>query len=473
MIRLLLCALLVATAANAQPDAVDQYMEAELAKRSIPGAALVVIRGGQVVKMQGYGLANVELGVAVTPDSVFELASVTKQFTATAIMLLVEEGKLRLDDPVNALLPGAPEKWKGITVRHLLTHTSGLPGLADGFKSLGEGGWRLGYTTGDMFKAAMSDPVSFAPGERYQYSDVGYFLLGMIVEKASGLRYAQFLERRFFRPLGMTATSVIDQYAIVNNRAAGYTLYQGRLVHIRRHVQFGLASHYGVLSSVRDLVKWDAALASGNVVKPSSLEQMWTPTKLRDGSSVSYGFGWEVDERRGHRRISHSGITGTEYSRYPDDDLVVIVLTNLGRWLSGTGINSWGLTHAVAGRYIDGLLISTIAAEPDHDPELLRKLREMLAAVASGADSSLMTPRLGALFSTDPASRTVLAGRLKELKSFSFVTCDRARSDAAERFGAPIARVCHYRMVTGPETRYYSFWLTPEGRVAYFRSITE
>jgi CubicO group peptidase (beta-lactamase class C family) len=462
---------LLAAGAHAQPDAVDQYMDAELAKRSIPGAALAVIRGGQIVKMRGYGMANVELGVAVTPDSVFELASVTKQFTATAIMLLVEEGKVRLEDPINTFLPGAPEKWKGITVRHLLTHTGGLPNLADGFKSLGAGGWRLYYTTEEMFRSAALDPVSFAPGERYQYSDVGYFLLGMIVEMAGGQRYQQFVEQRFFKPLGMTATSVLDQLAIVKNRAAGYTLYEGRLVHIRRHVQFGLASHYGILSSVRDLAKWDAALASGKVVKPSSLEQMWTPVKLNDGSTYPYGLGWIVDERRGHRLISHGGITGTEYSRYPDDGVVVIVLTNLGAWVGASGINSWGLTDGVAGRYIDGMLISSIRAQPDRDPELLRGLRQMLADLASGKDAVLATPRLRAII--PPSSRAILAGRLKEMKSFSFITCDEARAAAGERFGARIARVCHYKMVTGPEERYYTFWLTPQGQVADFRSATE
>jgi D-alanyl-D-alanine carboxypeptidase len=466
---LLLCAFL-AGCAGAQPDAVDRYMETELGKRRIPGAALVVVRDGNVVKMRGYGMANLELAVPVTADSVFALASVTKQFTATAVMLLAEEGKLGLDDPVNGFLPKAPDKWKSITVRHLLTHTGGLASLEDGFRSLARV-WRMHYSTAALFESATLDPVSFPPGERYQYSDVGYFLLGMIIEKASGKRYQEFLEERFFRPLGMTATSVIDQWTIVKNRAAGYTLREGNLVHIRRHSQVELTSHSGVLSSVRDLVRWDAALAAGKVVKPASLLQMWTPVKLNDGSTYPYGFGWIVDERRGHRLISHGGITGTEYSRYPDDGVVVIVLTNLGAWVGATGINSWGLAHAVAGRYIDGMLISSIRPQPDRDPRLLESLREMLGGIANGADGPLVTPGLRAAI--PPAARKTLAARLAALKSFTFIACAERPEGGAIRLGSPVHRTCYYEMVTGEETRYYSFWLTPQGQVADFRSATE
>jgi CubicO group peptidase (beta-lactamase class C family) len=207
-----------------------------------------------------------------------------------------------------------------------------------------------------MFEAATKDPMSFTPGERWQYSDVGYFLLGMIIEKASGQRYRAFMTERFFKPLGMTATSVLDQWAILKNRASGYTLRDGHLVNIRRIAQNELPSHYGIFSTVKDLVKWELALAAGKVVKPASLEQMWTPVRLNDGTTHGYGFGWGLGQRRGHRLISHTGITGTQYSRFPDDGLTVIVLTNLGRRGAGRkDVNSWGLTLGVAGHYVPGL----------------------------------------------------------------------------------------------------------------------
>jgi CubicO group peptidase (beta-lactamase class C family) len=168
-----------------------------------------------------------------------------------------------------------------------------------------------------LFEAATKDSLSFYPGDRWQYSDVGYFLLGMIIEKVSGRRYRDFLDERFFKPLGMESTSVIDQWAIVKNRAAGYTLHNGQLINIRRVAQIELPSHYGVLSTVRDLAKWDLALAAGRIVKESSLAAMWTPVKLISRRSYPYGFGWKVSRRLGHRIIQHEGLTGTEYARYP------------------------------------------------------------------------------------------------------------------------------------------------------------
>jgi CubicO group peptidase (beta-lactamase class C family) len=359
---------------GAQADPIDAYIKAEMEKRRIPGLALTVIQHGAVIKMQGYGLANVELDVPVTPDTVFELASVTKQFTATAIMRLVEEGKVGLDNPISHYLSNTPDAWQGITVRHLLTHMAGLASLETGFRALyTTGGVRADFTTAEMFEAATTDPLSFGPGERWQSSDVGYFLLGMIIEKASGQRYREFVTERFFQPLGMTATSVLDQWAILKNRASGYTIRHGQLVHIRRHAQVELPSHYGIFSTVKDLVKWEAALTGGKVVQPSSLDQLWTPVRLHDGTSRPYGFGWRVEALFGHRLITHEGITGTQYSRFPDDGLTVIVLTNLGRCIGtaagscqpypcvGRGVvacmevDSWGLTIGVAGRYIPDL----------------------------------------------------------------------------------------------------------------------
>lgn len=461
----------VASFARAQTNPIDEYIKAEMEKRRIPGLALAVIQHGAVIKMQGYGLANVELDVPVTPDTVFELASVTKQFTATAIMLLVEEGKVGLDDPIRQYLAHTPDAWKGITVRHLLTHTAGLASLETGFRALYTGGVRANYTTAAMFEAATKDPMSFEPGERWQYSDVGYFLLGMILEKASGQRYREFVTERFFQPLGMTASSVLDQWAILKNRASGYTLRDSQLVHIRRISQVELPSHYGIFSTVKDLVKWEAALTGGKVVKLSSLNQMWTPVKLNDGTSHPYGFGWGVDERRGHRLISHTGITGTEYSRFPDDGLTVIVLTNLGRRIGTTGVNSWGLTIGVAGRSMPDLLLSALQEQPDANPQTTRQLQDFLSQIANGEQALLMTPGLRAALS--PNAQSSIATRLKALKAFTFVMCDDVQGRAVERHSARISQRCYYKMMTGSETYYYTFWLTSQGQVADFRSSTE
>jgi D-alanyl-D-alanine carboxypeptidase len=354
-----------AASPTAAADPVDSYLTAEMARRLIPGLALAVVREGKVVKERGYGLASIELDVPVTPDTVFELASVTKQFTAAAVMRLVEDGKVGLDDPLRAHVADTPDRWHFITLRHLLTHTAGLPPNGDNFRSLRAGGFRLDYSTKELFESVASDPVLAVPGERYAYSDAGYLLLGMVIEKASALRYADFLEQQFFRPFGMTSTALIDQRAIVKNRASGYTLRGRETVRIRRDFQMELASHYGVLSTVRDLVKWDAALAGGKVLKQSSLDQMWARARLNDGRPRDYGLGWEVKDLNGHRVVSHSGITGTEYTRFPDDGLTVIVLTNLG--FGGLSpVEPWGLTTGVAALFVTD--VAPRSATPPPEP---------------------------------------------------------------------------------------------------------
>jgi CubicO group peptidase (beta-lactamase class C family) len=460
------------TMSSAFADTIDDYLQTEMKARRIPGLALAVVRNGAVVKMQGYGFANLEHDIAVTPDTVFELASLTKQFTATAIMVLVDQGKLKPDDPILWYLPRGPDGWRNITVRHLLTHTSGLPGLEDGFKSLRPGGARLNYTTSEMFDAATKDTLTFVAGERFQYSDVGYFLLGMIVERVGGQRYRDFLDERFFKPLDMPSTSVLDQSKILKHRAAGYTIREDQLVNIRRVAQTELPSHYGIFSTVKDLITWDMALSAGRVVKPATLAAMWTPVHVNNGGTYSYGFGWFVDERRGHRWISHAGITGTELSRFPDAGLTIIVLTNLGRSIGvQSRVNSWGLTYGVGGRYIAGLLVGPEKERSDPDPELSRRLLDMLTAIGRGESSALVIPTLAQYFT--PFTKTLTAERLSTQKSFTFATCDDVQARAMERHGVRVDRVCHYRLINATETRYYSFWLTSDARVADIWSSTE
>jgi CubicO group peptidase (beta-lactamase class C family) len=470
-LALLFVSLFVA-APPACADAIDDYIKNEMERRHIPGLALAVARHGKIVKVRGYGVANLEHDVPVTPDTVFELASVTKQFTASAIMLLVEEGKVQLDDPVAWHLLRAPETWKAITVRHLLTHTSGLPGLTGGFKALWPGGARMRYTTAQMFDAAIKDELSFAAGERYQYSDVGYFLLGMIIEAVSGQRYRDFLDERFFKPLGMTDTSVIDVSRVLKRRAANYTLRDGKIVNDWRVWDVDLPSHYGVVSTVKDLVTWEAALTASRVLKAASLAEMWTPFRLNSGAYYPYGFGWGVDERRGHRIIAHAGITGTELVRFPDDGLTVVVLGNLGATVEpASRVNAWGLAYGVAGRYIKGLHIGPQKPQPDAEPALTARLRELLQHVAKNEPDATVLPPLVSYIS--PVGRALTAERLATLKSFTFVACDDAQARVVERLGARVSRVCHYRMVNAEETRYYSFWLTADNAVADFWSSTE
>ncbi len=202
-------------------QAVDTYVESQLRDQHIPGLALGVLRDGQPVKFKGYGLANIELDVPVKPETIFQSGSVGKQFTATAVMMLVEEGKLALDDKISEYLPGIPPAWKDIMVRNLLTHTSGIADYTDkeNVKAGGLINLRGDYTEKELFQKLITLPLKFQPGEKWQYSNTGYVLLGMIIHKVTGKFYGDFLQERIFRPLGMSSTRIISESDIIPNRS--------------------------------------------------------------------------------------------------------------------------------------------------------------------------------------------------------------------------------------------------------------
>ena len=348
------CILLASCASEPQgtcEEVIDLFIWSEMAKRRIPGLALAIVDRGELVRCRGYGIADLEHGVRATPDTVFELASITKTFTAAAILMLVEEGKLTLEDPIERHLPGAPEALRGITVRHLLTHTSGLK---DRFEPQVGGTWFLDYSTENLFRNAARLPLDFAPGERGQYSDQGYFLLGMIIEKVAGRRYGEFLAGRIFQPLGMMSTTLRDQWAILKNRAPSYTVRDGALVQNRRSAQIELVSHYGIMSTARDLARYGIALDRGDLLSKEVLARMWTPAKLHNGSVADvlgrpYGLGWFLGTHEGRRTVEHGGVTGTHLLRIPEERLTVIVLTNLD-WAAGSVPST--LTRGVADLYL-------------------------------------------------------------------------------------------------------------------------
>lgn len=418
-------------------DAIDDLVRAEMRRQHIPGVAIAVVREGRITKAKGYGVADLDHNVPVTPDTVFALASITKQFTATLIMVLVEQGKVRLDDEIGQYLDDPPANWKGITVRHLLNHTGGLSPLGKDFVSLVRS---PNSTTAQMYEAAKGDPIGGKPGEKWDYSDVGYFLLGMIIERASGRTYPEFLRETILDPTGMKTARMADLNRPYRNLARGYTRVRTaagwETQNIRRDSQRGLTSHYGLFGTVKDLAKWDAALQSGNILKADRLQQMWTPAKLNHGSTFPYGFGWNLAERNGHRYHHHSGITGTFILRIPSLRLCVIVLTNLGRWASGRsrGADAYLIAHAIAAQ-----------AERRFAWKPLEKQDASLIAKARAAFESLSAGRLPeAQFSKDaiaslsedleefptwyrelgPIKRVELVGRLDEfgetLHVFSF-----------------------------------------------------
>src|SRR5215510_3485598 len=346
--------LLGAAAVAARADKVDDYVKAEMQKQHVPGLSLAVIKDGKVIKVEGYGLANVELDVPARPESVYKIGSVSKQFIATGIMLLMQEGRISLADPVSKFLEGTPDTWKEITVRHLLTHTSGIVREAPGFDPLKV------QNDADVIKTAYPLPLRFAPGEKWEYCNVGYFALAEIIRKISGKPWGDYLNERLFTPLEMNATRTTNMTELVQNRANGYVWRDGKLRNA--DIYFALRPSGAFLSSVLDLAKWDAALYSDKILKQSTRDQMWSPVKLNNGASHPYGFGWELGAVGGHRRVQHGGaLPGFRASiaRFVDDKLTVVVLTN------GDNANPSSISLGVADLYIPGLIPQRAAAKVD------------------------------------------------------------------------------------------------------------
>lgn len=338
-------------APRAQADAVDDYVKKRMAREHIPGLSLVVVQNGQIVKAKAYGYASLELRAPATLSTVYDLASTTKPFVATAVMLLAQDGKLPLDDTVGKFVENIPETWKPITVRHLLSHTSGIKDyLADL-----DHDFPHDTPPEQNVKLAMESPLKFPPGTKWSYSNTGYVLLGMIVKKVSGATYDEILRERVFGPLGMKDTRRHTPDEVIPRRASGY-LWYGGAYHNGDFLRFLMTNHgdRGLLSTALDLAKWDAALSTDRILTAASREAMWTPVITFDGGYTypfEYGLGWFIKTINGHRQISHpGGAPGTAaiLSRYPDDGLTVILLANGRAFIQS-------LDLGVARHYIAGL----------------------------------------------------------------------------------------------------------------------
>ncbi|RJP75787.1 MAG: class A beta-lactamase-related serine hydrolase [Candidatus Zixiibacteriota bacterium] len=457
--------------AEALTDSLGAFIAREMQVRQIPGLALAVVRGGQPAIVRAYGQANLETGAPLTASSVFEIASLTKPITATAVMLLVEDGKVGLDDPVGEYLDSLPAAWAGITVRHLLTHTSGLPEEA---VAQHDGSPLMNVSIRQQYEAIRQAELLFAPGEKACYSDPGYFLLGMIIERVSEQTYGEFLRDRLFTPLGMTASRVQDQRKIIPGRVAPYTLREGELCRGRRDWQHDLPAHYGVLSTVEDLAKFEAALRAGTLLKPATLEQMRTSARLNDGREAIiwgdlYGFGWKVGEVRGRPIVEHGGFTGTHLLRFLDRDLAVIVLTNLD---VASGSRPEWIARGVAG-IVDPELkpVAWEAPQKDPSPRTTRAVQKLVEQMVAGSEPGVMTAEHRAFYAALPADQKAgLVEVLQRQGKFTFVACDEIPPGSLTRTGRPVARICYYRSEDARgKPFFHAFYLTETGEVAWMR----
>lgn len=329
---LLLCSGLAWACARTPPDP-DVAFDRLLPERRVdaPGGAVIVIRDGSVLVRGAWGLADLERGVPIRTDTAFNLASVSKQFTAMAIMLLAEEGRLSYDDPITRFLPELSRFGDERSVRHLLAHTAGLPDYYDVMVEI-SGVERPRTLHALAVLAAWGEPL-FPAGERYEYSNPGYELLALIVERASGGSYAEFVEQRIFAPLGMTSSVVYDEREPrIARRAYGYRRDADGFRLDDDHPLNHLIGSGGIYSSVEDLFRWDQALQGERLARSETLAEAFRPARLASGEEIPYGFGWRLSKRQGRSCVWHAGEWlgfQTFIARYPDERVSVIVLSNL------------------------------------------------------------------------------------------------------------------------------------------------
>ena len=320
---------------SAQPSSnklkglVDSLVKSEMKKQKIPGLSIVVVKDGKIDFSKGYGFSNLEHKVPVKPETIFQSGSVGKQFTAFAIMLLVEDGKLSLEDRLTKFFPEAPAAWDSVTVKNLLTHTGGFGDYPNDFN------FRADYNEDSLFRVIRKIPLSFKAGQKSQYSNIGYVTLGLIIGKVTGKFYGDFLKQRIFEPLGMSTARVISEYDIIPNRASGYRMDSGTIKNQRWvSPSINTTADGSLYVTALDMAKWEAALNAGKLLKSESYEAMWSPVKLIDGSTYPYGFGWQIDTVNGKRILHHNGTwQGFEsvIRRYPNAKLGIIVFSNLFR----------------------------------------------------------------------------------------------------------------------------------------------
>jgi CubicO group peptidase (beta-lactamase class C family) len=416
-ISLFLAPLVEITPASAATDRVGDFLNDYLKRKQIPGCAVMVRHNGKVVLCQGYGIANLEHGARVIPQTVFQSGSTAKQFTAMAVMMLVEQRKLSLDDPIAKYLE-VPKTWSRITVRQLLTHTSGLGDYPESFSL------QKDCTEDEVLKMIKAQPLGFAPGEKWSYSNLGYVTLGILIHKVTGEFYGDFLKKDVFNPLGMNQTRVISEADIIPNRAAGYRLVDGVLKNQKWVApSLNTTADGSLYFTIEDLAKWDEALEAGKFLSHASYEEMWSPVKLNNGNTAPYGFGWRIAKSdSGHRMLEHGGAWqgfASYIARYPDDRLSVAVLCNRA-----------GASASYVGKQLAGFHDSQLALRSHSavklDAAILRsysgkyRLDDRLTIELIVAGDELQTTWLGEKITLLPESETLFFQEESD-RTFRFV----------------------------------------------------
>lgn len=429
-------------------DEIDAVVQQAMAKGNVPGVAVAIVSKGDVIAAKGYGLANVELDVPVSERTVFQSGSVGKQFTAAAVMLLVEDRRLRLDDPIVKYFKGAPRSWRAITVQHLLTHTSGIPD----YTTLD---LRRDYKDAELAKFAYRLKLEFEPGSRWNYSNTGYVLLGILVRKVSDEFYGDILAERVFARLGMKTARVISEADIVPNRAAGYRLVDRELKN-QEWVSptLNTTADGSLYLTLQDMIAWDRGVRAKAILKPESWAKVFTPVRLKSGKTYPYGFGWDVVTVNGQTVHRHGGAWQgfkSYIARYLGSDLTVVVFANQSAFDPST------LVDAIAAKIDPALVLPALKPIADREPAVTRRLRRLLAAAAQGklTDRDFKYMRAGSLPDGGYASVVRPLGVLQRL-------------DLLERTELGDDRVYRYDAVYATGTLRVRLGLAPDDGISIF-----
>jgi CubicO group peptidase (beta-lactamase class C family) len=424
--------------------AIDRYLQEEMRRQNIPGLSLAVVKNGKALYIKSYGVATLEHGVATKPQTVYQIGSIGKQFTAVAVMMLADEHKLDLDDALSKYLPEVPPSWAKVTLRLILNHQSGIPQFTTPDRQLLD--LVHDYTDLELIQLASTQPLDFEPGTDVSYSDTGYVLLGFVINRVAGKFYGDFLRQRVFAPLGMDRTRIISDADIVLDRASGYEKAESGALHNQSYVSPALnrTADGSLYSTVLDLVKWDRALYGDAVLPQAQLERMWRIDPHRNGQRplYHYGYGWENNRLRGQRLVEYDGNwQGFQavMSRYVDKKLTIILLTNLAL------CRTERLGHTVAG-LIDPDLKEYPESIPDTDPGKTTEFRAFLEQVMKGGDVDRLSTAARARLV--PATMNTLRRDLRERGPIVKLTL------ADERGGPPARRV--YRVEENDMVEFYT-----------------
>jgi CubicO group peptidase (beta-lactamase class C family) len=463
--RLAILATLVLAAppawAQSALDSVDRYVRAELARQRIPGMSVAVLRGDSVLLARGYGFADIEHRVPAADSTIYQSGSLGKQLTAAVVLLLAGEGKLGLDQSIRRYLPEGPRAWQAITVRHLLTHTSGIPDYTDSTVD-----YRRDYTEAQLVAVAARLPLQFRPGATWSYSNTGYVLLGIIVRRVSGEFYGDILRERILQPLGMRTARVISERDIVPNRASGYELVKGEPKNQKWVAPtLNTTADGSLYLTVLDLAQWARGLNHARVPDSAGLAESWTPVRLNDGGTYPYGFGWVVADQRGRLRIGHTGAWQgfrASLQRYPEFDLTVIALANLDAALPQA------ITFGIAGMLEPALLPPHLLRPSEEGPP--EPVAALLAAVAAGQASSRLAPGLRRFASK--SVRDEWGQSLVDVSRWEPLGCDTVGDRGISRLGERIERICYARATGAASRLLASVGYTADWRAAALDSYS-